>query len=462
MVKYHISTSNKVVVCKAKKQQCPRKHFTTRTSAQVYVNNESTPPMIAFRDELINLAAEYGINPNEVKDHSGQSITEAWEKYTTGNGYNPDVLIEETFIADVLGDINMDGVRLRGTDIVFGQDDYPYFNPANNEDLIIARPDNVEENLKAVNPAYIEIYTRNGGGNRECFCDFEGTDSHDSGCHAQANERLENHPLYVTDADDEGDQTYASFYFRIPAHKLDMLKPVLENDLAYRRSKSANDFRKKLINKELPLYQILKPNPDKEKTISELREKQGKLVESKKQLAQQTAKDLRDSGFRARNWTYNNSLNDSHVQAVATIADAYERKAPYTEIKGIFSEFTVTAAEDYRNAIKAQQFIGKTQEVVKVYEDAITKLEKDSPALAEALKSTTSPKYSLTSVAYRNAEQTATYYKNKLDRVTKQTEKYSTLMNKIKDTDRTIKTLQDTVSWPGSLKTVPTLEESLD
>lgn len=48
----------------------------------------------------------------------------------------------------------------------------------------------------------IAIYTRNGGGNREDYEDvIDG---------------LQGHPLYLRDADDDFDSTYATFYFRTP------------------------------------------------------------------------------------------------------------------------------------------------------------------------------------------------------------------------------------------------------
>ena len=48
----------------------------------------------------------------------------------------------------------------------------------------------------------IAIYTRNGGGNREDYEDVIAD--------------LQDHPLYLRDADDDFDSTYATFYFRTP------------------------------------------------------------------------------------------------------------------------------------------------------------------------------------------------------------------------------------------------------
>ena len=49
---------------------------------------------------------------------------------------------------------------------------------------------------------HIVVYTRTGGGNRECYAD--------------GNTRLTGHPLYVSDHDDDFDCTFANFLFRAP------------------------------------------------------------------------------------------------------------------------------------------------------------------------------------------------------------------------------------------------------
>lgn len=65
----------------------------------------------------------------------------------------------------------------------------------------------------------IVLYTRNGGGNRDCYCgDYrprcDGV--HDSGCLAEVIKALQTHPEYITDYDDDGDCTYAYFEFKTP------------------------------------------------------------------------------------------------------------------------------------------------------------------------------------------------------------------------------------------------------
>ena len=69
----------------------------------------------------------------------------------------------------------------------------------------------------------IAIYTRTGGGNRECYCGEYGRTHPDPDCYLAVNEELARHPLYIRDADDDFDSTYATFYFRSPDEVRDIL-----------------------------------------------------------------------------------------------------------------------------------------------------------------------------------------------------------------------------------------------
>jgi len=73
----------------------------------------------------------------------------------------------------------------------------------------------------------IAIYTRQGGGYRECYCDtvdmLASSTHNPEGCNAACNTALAAHPLYLRDADDDFDRTYATFYFRVPPEYRDAL-----------------------------------------------------------------------------------------------------------------------------------------------------------------------------------------------------------------------------------------------
>lgn len=57
----------------------------------------------------------------------------------------------------------------------------------------------------------LELHTRQGGGNRDCWCDDE--EDHESDCLSKNNDDLQSNPNYLTDIDDSDDSTYATFYF---------------------------------------------------------------------------------------------------------------------------------------------------------------------------------------------------------------------------------------------------------
>ena len=60
----------------------------------------------------------------------------------------------------------------------------------------------------------ILLYTRNGGGNRE---DYEDVIT-----------KLQSHPLYITDYDDDFDYTYAYFEFKVPDSLQEILDKLME------------------------------------------------------------------------------------------------------------------------------------------------------------------------------------------------------------------------------------------
>lgn len=71
----------------------------------------------------------------------------------------------------------------------------------------------------------IAIYTRNGGGNRECYCgdDEPGT------CTGCVGEAFAAHPLHIRNADDDFDRTYATYYFAAPAEHREFLAQMAQD-----------------------------------------------------------------------------------------------------------------------------------------------------------------------------------------------------------------------------------------
>ena len=74
----------------------------------------------------------------------------------------------------------------------------------------------------------IAVYTRGGGGNRECYCDGVD-DNHEESCVVPIQNKLRESPYYIRDEDDNFDNTYATFYFKVP-EKVDFTSMDTEPD----------------------------------------------------------------------------------------------------------------------------------------------------------------------------------------------------------------------------------------
>jgi len=84
------------------------------------------------------------------------------------------------------------------------------------------------------------VFTRTGGGNRECFCETPLTILHEEGCYAFLNERMTQNPNYLSDHDDDFDSTYAYWEFKIP-------DPFLVKDLEIEDNRPVGNKFKHLI-----------------------------------------------------------------------------------------------------------------------------------------------------------------------------------------------------------------------
>src|SRR3990167_6526477 len=68
----------------------------------------------------------------------------------------------------------------------------------------------------------IAIYTRLGGGNKECFCESKNN-SHEGFCYVTNIETMRAHPNFLYDQDDTFDETYCTYYFSFPDQFKDKL-----------------------------------------------------------------------------------------------------------------------------------------------------------------------------------------------------------------------------------------------
>jgi len=106
--------------------------------------------------------------------------------------------------------------------ILFGRNPY--------SKLLLSMLDLTESDIGRFRDAFvtegkIAIYTRLGGGNRKCWCESE--DEHlAGGCYQPNIKRLQEHPNYLYDEDDDYDCTYATFYFSFPEKYSEILEKM--------------------------------------------------------------------------------------------------------------------------------------------------------------------------------------------------------------------------------------------
>ena len=59
----------------------------------------------------------------------------------------------------------------------------------------------------------VAVYTRQGGGNDECWCETDNDEEHEDFCLAANNDLIREHPQWVVEKQDEFDGTYLTHYF---------------------------------------------------------------------------------------------------------------------------------------------------------------------------------------------------------------------------------------------------------
>jgi len=98
------------------------------------------------------------------------------------------------------------------------------------------------------------IYTRLGGGNRECFCDEpdDGAVKQFCGdCYQHSNiVPLQSHPQYIIDYDDDFDCTYATFEFNVPEKHIEIVEILHSLHDKKEPSQRWNELFEKLKSKD--------------------------------------------------------------------------------------------------------------------------------------------------------------------------------------------------------------------
>lgn len=198
--KYHVNPEtgnpNKCTATKQCRFGGDDKHYFSKEAAQLAFEKEQVAQVTTVRKAV---ASKYPV-PETAKNlpnlPDGRTFAEAWndrfknlaEWEKANPGKDPALIAPETLLTS-----SPAAIRERGSWLAKVSDEPTLKRLSIKGDYVVV------------------LNTRQGGGNRECWCNDE--ENHDPGCLYLNNEELESHPDYVGDEDDDFDSTYASFYF---------------------------------------------------------------------------------------------------------------------------------------------------------------------------------------------------------------------------------------------------------
>ncbi len=188
----------------------------------------------------------------------------------------------------------------------------------------------------------IGISTRQGGGNRECYC--EEYDSHESYCLAVNNDELSSHPQYVRDADDDFDNTYATFYFSGDFTEADVAKSKEQQQLAS-KARLIETRQKEITDGVKPPWSILADSSESSAAFSTYASEQRKFAATEKSF--EAKKENSALATEALKLVSNKkSLTKEEGEKIALLA-GYQRYSAYrfeSDIKN-FRDSTKTLAK---------------------------------------------------------------------------------------------------------------------
>lgn len=144
--------------------------------------------------------------------------------------HNPlsDISEEQKKLADKVIDLLALPVRPRGGRVTL-------LHPTEEllEDSNLSSVDLYKDGVSAV----LEVYSRQGGGNDECYCEGD-YGVHDVGCLSESNEEMRAHPDYIYDEYDSFDSTYVSMYFKITEEQAKSFEAIREAESVVESRKS--------------------------------------------------------------------------------------------------------------------------------------------------------------------------------------------------------------------------------
>ena len=226
-----------------------------RGESEVAVDTGEAPePAHDHHADRAEILAEYGLTESDVP-----GLAEAWDEHFAVLD-QPAPETRYTLASDIIGD--QDPGRLRSTPVV------KLAAEARDPDGFDPR----DFGLNSGDPV-VEIYTRNGAGNRECY--HEGASDYEAGCTGCIMDKFPEHPRYVADFDDGFDSTYATIILSVPedqkAHALSVMDDREAEELEKAQVRAKGEI-KRYRRRELPPWRLLADENEVESSDREIRE----------------------------------------------------------------------------------------------------------------------------------------------------------------------------------------------
>lgn len=367
----------------------------------------------------------------------GKTYAEHWNAY-----FDPivtdssDLETMAAFERDELGDINYG--RHRGGPYIELFRNGGYYN---DEEDLVERPDPSDPRWDDKDwQVILSVYTRNGGGNRECWC---GGDEHDETCLIPAISAMQEHPKYIDDLDSEDDYTYASFLFAV--EDVERAKRVCRDESIVHLRQSRHAMLNRIASGTTSPLEILPPNSE---TAAALQEAKNESSAAYREISE--AKIPYALGYQTSAYFLNRKIKEVGEKKVADLINGLQTTGPLTPEQ----EETIGAIWDTRSGISFKKDREKYLEANAEYEN----LEKVNAAIGDENTPEVIREY-LTGQKFTRDLDLAKRKRDRTEAPVKDARAYLrkalAYHRKSARLEAKIAALEPAVKWPGSPATMP-------
>ena len=223
-------------------------HFETREEAQSAFEKSQDSPIAKTLSKNSKTPAEKNVvqlqgvevDLSGMRKEDQQALQEKWNNrykvlndVENGLAETPKYVVPEDLLVESVGEIRSRGTYIQSVSELHKESPYAGLDDIKSDYVVV-------------------VSARQGGGNRECYCEYDG---HEDGCLALNNEIISEHPNYVTDYDDDFDSTYNYFVFDNKITK-DQVEEFEKSQSAYNEFNHLNNERKLVEEGKAPAWFI--------------------------------------------------------------------------------------------------------------------------------------------------------------------------------------------------------------